>query len=108
MNKLLNVPNRIARTSRVVGLVIFVLGFVVGILIGYHLRIYYTDIDASGMQFVGSNFNVLMMLNVWTGAFLVGIFFVAISEIIQLLDDIKNSFAGSKDENSEVREFTKL
>ncbi len=76
--------NTVSIILKVIAWVIFIGGFVLGIILGYSF--------GSGVAFYygyGSEFSALPALICWASAFISGISFLGFAEIIKLLDEIK-------------------
>jgi len=80
--------NTIAYVLRIIAALVFLAAFIGGIVSGYQS-------SRIEFEFIGTvhrgNFNTGLMIAVWIGGFLSGLFFMAIAEIIQKLHEINEN-----------------
>ena len=76
-----NSNNKIAMILRVVAIIEIVCGFILGCVLG----------DTFGIGYYGYDFNWGLCIGIIIAGFISGIFILGFAEIIQLLQDIKNS-----------------
>ena len=96
--KLKPVKNKVAVIFNVIGIVIFVSGFIIGAVLWFGVAIC-NNLISSSYAASGANFNVsdflsgagfIVALLYWIGSFIIGMLCLGYAQIIQLLTDIKH------------------
>lgn len=72
--------NGIATVFKVLAIIIFIIGFIAGIVMG----------NQAGKSVINSNFSLPAALICWAAGFVSAMMFMGFGEIIQLLTDLKN------------------
>lgn len=80
-SKIVNKGNGIASTFKIIGLIIYLIGFIAGIALGT---------VETGLYYTRTEFSFAVAFIYWCVAFVSGTMFLGFGEIIQLLTDIKN------------------